>query len=273
MSLAFLGSPAMLGPVGLVALLTLALATCLALLLVGTGGGGGGGSRSTCSQALFATYLRLGRLRNLLCSSCDRCQRHYPTANTCQVPFFRSLSDVYTFVFGYKTEGLFVEVGAYDGESFSNTSGLADLGWRGHYVEPIPAYAAACAARHAGSAPRVRVHTLCIGEQDGAAVSLSAAGPFSSGVEDEIASVQASQMSSALGAMGWGHEAGAARVDAKTTALNTFFKDQGIQPGEVDVLVRGGAARRCPAPPPFFSALAPPLRTPHSHAPTLAAGH
>jgi hypothetical protein len=230
-------------PAALVLLFSLALATCLALLLLGAGGGGGG-NRSTLGQALFGAYLRVGRLRNLLCSSCDRCARHYPTANTCQVPFFKGLSDVYTFVFGYKCEGLFVEVGAYDGESFSNTSGLADLGWRGHYIEPIPAYAAACAARHAGSAPRVQVHALCIGERDGEAVSLSAAGPFSSGVEDEIASVAASQMSSVLGAMGWGHDAAAARVAATSTALNTFFKAQRIQPGEVDVLVRMGWRQR-----------------------------
>jgi hypothetical protein len=215
----------------------------LSVLLLG-GGGLGGGNRSTVGQLLFSAYIRLGRARNLLCSCCDRAAQRYPTANTCQVPFFKSISDVYLFVFGYREAGLFVEVGAYDGESFSNTSGLADLGWAGHYIEPIPQYAAAAAARHAGSAPRVQVHTLCVGEKDGQRVTLSAAGPFSSGVEDEIASVAASNMSSVLGAMGWGHVPGAAKVEAMSKSLNTFFKEQGIQPGQVDVLVSGGAARR-----------------------------
>jgi FkbM family methyltransferase len=50
--------------------------------------------------------------------------------------------------FGCTADGIFVEIGAFDGELCSNTSFLADLGWRGVYVEPIPEYAAACAARH-----------------------------------------------------------------------------------------------------------------------------
>ena len=100
---------------------------------------------------------------------------------------------MYAFVFGYKENGTFVEIGAYDGESFSNTSGLADIGWTGHYVEPIPAFAAACAARHSAN-PAVTVHTLCVGERDGETVSLSPAGPFTSAVEDEIAAVSTSQL-------------------------------------------------------------------------------
>jgi FkbM family methyltransferase len=46
------------------------------------------------------------------------------------------------------SDGLFVEVGAFDGESFSNTSGLADLGWQGIYIEPVPEYMNRCRARH-----------------------------------------------------------------------------------------------------------------------------
>ena len=164
-------------------LLSTALVAIVAVALVaavfGSAGGGGGARPATCAGRLFDTYVRCGRMRNLLCSPCDRAGKRYPLANTCQVPHFRSLSDIYTFVFGYKTGGLFVEVGAFDGESFSNTSGLADLGWRGHYLEPIPAYADACRARHAAN-PKVTVHTVCAGEKDGEAVELSAAGPFSS---------------------------------------------------------------------------------------------
>lgn len=93
--------------------------------------GAGAGNRVSVAQILFSCYVRAGRARNLLCSPCDRCRRRYPMAATCQIPFFNSLSDLYTFVFGYRTDGLFVEVGAYDGESFSNTSGLADIGWKG----------------------------------------------------------------------------------------------------------------------------------------------
>jgi FkbM family methyltransferase len=72
---------------------------------------------------------------------------HFPP--TCQIP---RLADRYRELFGdLKTDGTFVEVGAYDGESFSNTSGLADLGWTGLYIEPVPRYARACARRHAAN--------------------------------------------------------------------------------------------------------------------------
>jgi FkbM family methyltransferase len=68
---------------------------------------------------------------------------------TCQIP---DLADRYRELFGeLKTDGTFVEVGAYDGDTFSNTCGLADLGWGGLYVEPVPRYARACARRHAAN--------------------------------------------------------------------------------------------------------------------------
>jgi hypothetical protein len=162
----------------LAATLAALLAALLVVAVYNTGPGVGAGNRVSCANLAFGCWVRAGRARNLLCSPCDRWRGRYPVANTCQIPFFKSVSDIYTFVFGYRTAGLFVEVGAYDGESFSNTSCLADVGWAGHYVEPIPKYAAVCAARHAGNAG-VRVHTACVGERDGEAVELSTAGPFS----------------------------------------------------------------------------------------------
>jgi hypothetical protein len=248
---ALLLQPGVLAGAVLAALLTALLATALLSSLLA--GGSGAGNGTSASQLLFSLFVRSGRLRNLLCSSCDRCSKRYPLANTCQVPFFASLSDVYSFVFGYKCEGLFVEVGAYDGESFSNTSGLADMGWRGHYLEPIPRYAEAARARHASNAPRVQVHTLCAGEKDGESVELSTAGPFSSAVPDEIAAVEGSAMKGVLEALGWGHASGAPKITATTKALNSFWKEQGLGRGEVDVLVSGaalgpGGGRSAPAP-------------------------
>lgn len=106
----------------------------------------------------------------------------------------------------------------------------------GHYCEPIPRYAQACAARHAGN-KGVQVHTVCMGESDGQEVELSAAGPFSSAVDDEIASVSASSLGSALTALGWSHTNADARVKTTTVSLNTFFRKNNIRPGEVDVMV------------------------------------
>jgi FkbM family methyltransferase len=45
--------------------------------------------------------------------------------------------------------GGFVDLGAYDGESYSNTAALADLGWPGICVDAAPDAAAACAYRYA----------------------------------------------------------------------------------------------------------------------------
>lgn len=98
---------------------TLALALGVSLCCAGDGAGTGNGS--SWAQWAFTTYVRLGRVRNVLCAPVDRALRRYPVAATCQVPFFKSIADVYAFVFGYRAHGTFVEVGAYDGESFSNT--------------------------------------------------------------------------------------------------------------------------------------------------------
>jgi len=65
-------------------------------------------------------------------------------SQTCQIQCLPQLYEKYL-----PDRGFFVEVGAFDGESFSNTSGLADLGWTGLYIEPHPVYAAKCRARHA----------------------------------------------------------------------------------------------------------------------------
>lgn len=69
----------------------------------------------------------------------------YELREDCQIP---GLANIYLDNFGYIYDGTFVEVGAYDGESFSNTCALADLGWTGIYIEPIPEYAARCRNRH-----------------------------------------------------------------------------------------------------------------------------
>lgn len=48
--------------------------------------------------------------------------------------------------------GSFVDLGAFDGERYSNTAALADEGWWGICVEAAPDAAAACAQRYSGNA-------------------------------------------------------------------------------------------------------------------------
>ncbi|MEM9354932.1 MAG: FkbM family methyltransferase [Pseudomonadota bacterium] len=61
--------------------------------------------------------------------------------------------------------GVFVEVGGFDGETYSNTSFLADQGWRGVYVEPIPMFCAHIRRRHLFNP--VVVECAAVGTTDG----------------------------------------------------------------------------------------------------------
>ena len=53
--------------------------------------------------------------------------------------------------FGYKSNGYFVEIGAYDGLYLSNSYFFEQIGWRGLLVEPLPTQSAACKLNRPGS--------------------------------------------------------------------------------------------------------------------------
>ena len=72
---------------------------------------------------------------------------------------------MFAALFGRRTLGTYVMVGAYDGESFGPTSCLADLGWRGLEVEASPELAMQCALRHANN--NVRVFPCAAGAKRG----------------------------------------------------------------------------------------------------------
>ena len=86
--------------------------------------------------------------------------RKLKLSKSCQIP---NLKKIYRQVFGDCSSGTFVEVGAFDGESFSNTSGLADFGWQGLYIEPIAELAEQCKQRHANN--QVQVVACGVGEK------------------------------------------------------------------------------------------------------------
>jgi FkbM family methyltransferase len=85
----------------------------------------------------------------------------YQISNSCQI---QNLDLIYSRYFGYPSTGTFVEVGAYDGESFSNTSCLADSGWKGIYVEPVHDYYLVCSDRHKNN--DVEVVNCAIGSEE-----------------------------------------------------------------------------------------------------------
>jgi FkbM family methyltransferase len=59
----------------------------------------------------------------------------YQMGNNAQI---EGLSEIYEKYFGQKTDGTFVEIGAYNGYEWSNTWGLMQLGWIGVEIEPNP---------------------------------------------------------------------------------------------------------------------------------------
>jgi FkbM family methyltransferase len=89
----------------------------------------------------------------------------YRPPATCQIP---NLNGKWEALFGRSGDGVFVEVGAYDGESFSNTSCLADVGWTGLYIEPVPEFAEKCRQRHARN-PNIVVIESAVSNEAGEA--------------------------------------------------------------------------------------------------------
>ena len=56
---------------------------------------------------------------------------------SCQI---KKLDEYFHDIFGSKSDGYFIEVGAYDGISFSNTIPLVKNNWNGIYIEPVNEY-------------------------------------------------------------------------------------------------------------------------------------
>lgn len=58
---------------------------------------------------------------------------------------------IYAAVFGLRTDGTFVEVGAHDGKSYSCTYFLAQKGWNGFYIEAMQHLFQRCVENHKGN--------------------------------------------------------------------------------------------------------------------------
>lgn len=104
----------------------------------------------------------------------------YTVDKQCQV---ENLPGIFKQVFGYRRTGWFVEVGAMDGQTHSNTCGLADIGWNGLYIEATQRYALQCYQRHAKNS-NVQVIRRAISDHEGSlrlhlANALTTADPLS----------------------------------------------------------------------------------------------
>lgn len=99
---------------------------------------------------------------------------YYNLSETCQIP---NLSKIFEQYFGKISDGVFIEFGEFDGDYVSNSSGLADIGWTGYYIEPIPQYYEKCKLRHINN-KNVSVSNYAIGEKNGE-IKINIAGPLS----------------------------------------------------------------------------------------------
>jgi FkbM family methyltransferase len=149
---------------------------------------------------------------------------YYQPPKSCQV---RDLGSLYEQFFGAREDGFFVEVGAYDGDSFSNTSCLADVGWSGLLIEPVPEFAARCRQRHADN-PRVSVLELAIGSTAGE-LRLTVAGPYTTANGEQAREYR--DTSWAQGLM-----ADSSTMVVRQQQLDSTLDDQGVDRG-LDVLV------------------------------------
>ena len=104
----------------------------------------------------------------------------YKPLSDCQIS---NLAKIYLNEFSCSVNGVFVEIGAFDGHTVSNTCFLADLGWKGYYFEPIQEYALSCSIRHINNDVKV---FPCGVSKNGTPIAISVGGVLSSARKDHI---------------------------------------------------------------------------------------
>lgn len=100
---------------------------------------------------------------------------YYPFHWSCQIPL---LSKRIESILGARQKGYFVDVGGYDGKTFSNTWGLAQRGWHGIVIEPVPVHADEARFTHR-SHPGVEVVQVAVAASPGS-TELYISGPYTS---------------------------------------------------------------------------------------------
>lgn len=141
----------------------------------------------------------------------------YPQVPSCQIP---ELSFLLERVFGRTEAGTFVEVGANDGLSHSNSWGLAERSWTGLYIEPDPELARACSINHKMH-PEVRVINLAAGPPGVQIADLHRAGALST---------LSSEMYSVYQNVSWArHSLSADVIKVRVETLDTILQTNHIQ--------------------------------------------
>lgn len=148
----------------------------------------------------------------------------YPEVPSCQIP---ELSFLFERVFGQTEAGTFVEVGANDGISHSNSWGLAKRSWTGLYIEPDPELAHECSINHREH-PKVRVINLAAGPPGVQVADLHRAGALST---------LSSEMHSVYQDVSWARNSLSNEIiEVRVETLDTILQTNHIQAG-FDLLI------------------------------------
>jgi FkbM family methyltransferase len=173
------------------------------------------------NQVLGPAGLKLERVGRSGASA----REFYSPSASCQIP---ELADLYRLFLGERAHGLFVEVGAYDGVSFSNSSCLADAGWSGILIEPIPAFADLCRERYRGN-QRIEVVHCAVGAEQ-SEIEINVAGPFTTTNADLMKS---------YGTIDWAKRAvsRASKIRVQQRTLDAVLADSRFRDRSIDVLI------------------------------------
>lgn len=148
---------------------------------------------------------------------------YYDVGPACQIENVGGLLEKYL---GARDQGFFVEVGAFDGISHSNTIGLVRRGWSGIAVEPDPSSAGLCRQTYRAF-PNMRVEEVAIGRLPQAEVTLMQAGTLSSISNDMIGLYQNHE---------WAKDSLTGRsVQVESTSLDALLELHA--PPKIDLLV------------------------------------
>lgn len=151
-------------------------------------------------------------------------EHFYQQAIDCQIPTLWYLMEI---CFGRREHGLFVEVGANDGISVSNTIGLAKRGWRGYLIEPVPDMADLC-RRNLKDFPQCSVHQTAISDGSAATITLYLGG---------LLSTANPELASEYKVISWAQKSMTGNcLEVPCVTLDRFLQYEGIEE-EIDVLV------------------------------------
>jgi FkbM family methyltransferase len=144
----------------------------------------------------------------------------YPEGHESQIP---GLPAIYLDRFGYRTDGRFVEVGAFNCYNWSNSWGLAEAGWRGLMFEPQKQYYDDCIRRFANN-PNITIEHCAISDYDGTA-TLYLGGSLSTTIPEMV---------DVYNSIGWSQSSGLdanRHVEVPAYRLDTMLDRHNWQPG------------------------------------------